>query len=76
MVHILEAPCFHEQQLRARRFRRAGMTHAWPRWRRGCPTVPEYMRALALAGAVSSSSRKRALSTSGPRFQGEMCTAP
>jgi N-carbamoylputrescine amidase len=81
MVHILEAPCFHEQQYYApgdlgapvydTRAGRIGVAICYDRH------FPEYMRALALAGADLVVVPQAGTVDEWPKgfFEGEMCTA-
>ena len=81
MVHILEAPCFHEQQYYApgdlgapvfdTRVGRIGVAICYDRH------FPEYMRALALAGADLVVVPQAGVVDEWPDgfFEGEMCTA-
>jgi len=81
MVHILEAPCFHEQQYYApgdlgapvyeTRAGRIGVAICYDRH------FPEYMRALALAGADLVVVPQAGVANEWPAgfFEGEMCTA-
>jgi len=81
MVHILEAPCFHEQQyytpgdrgapVYQTRVGRIGVAICYDRH------FPEYMRALALGGADLVVVPQAGIVDEWPAgfFEGEMCTA-